>query len=137
MPASPAKPWSRPASPLWPVKSPPPPVIDYEKIIRKVILDIGYDSSEVCFDGKTCGVLNLIGQQSPDIAQGVDRKKPEDQGAGDQGLMFGYASNETDVADAGPHPVRAPSGGASGRRRKTRPTALAAPGRQVAGHLPL
>ncbi len=70
--------------------------IDYEKIIRQVILDIGYDSSEVCFDGRTCGVLNLIGQQSPDINQGVDRAKPEDQGAGDQGLMFGYATSETD-----------------------------------------
>ena len=66
--------------------------VDYEKIIRH----IGYDSSEVCFDGKTCGVLNLIGQQSPDINQGVDRAKPEDQGAGDQGLMFGYATSETD-----------------------------------------
>ncbi|MES2918499.1 MAG: methionine adenosyltransferase [Pseudomonadota bacterium] len=70
--------------------------IDFEKIIRQVILDIGYDSSDVCFDGRTCGVLNLIGQQSPDINQGVDRAKPEDQGAGDQGLMFGYATSETD-----------------------------------------
>lgn len=71
--------------------------IDYEKIIRGVINDIGYNSSDVYFDGATCGVLNLIGQQSPDINQGVDRAKPEDQGAGDQGLMFGYATSETDT----------------------------------------
>ncbi|MDE2157033.1 MAG: methionine adenosyltransferase, partial [Xanthomonadaceae bacterium] len=69
--------------------------IDLEALTRKVILDIGYDSSDVGFDGATCGVLNLIGKQSPDINQGVDRKNPEDQGAGDQGLMFGYATSET------------------------------------------
>jgi S-adenosylmethionine synthetase len=69
--------------------------IDLEAIVRGVICDIGYTSSDVGFDGRTCGVVNIIGKQSPDIAQGVDRAKPEDQGAGDQGLMFGYASDET------------------------------------------
>ncbi|MFV8818821.1 methionine adenosyltransferase [Haliea sp. E17] len=73
--------------------------VDLEQIVRDVILDIGYNSSDVGFDGASCAVLNAIGKQSPDIAQGVDEKLEDnkEQGAGDQGLMFGYATDETDV----------------------------------------
>lgn len=68
--------------------------VDIEELTRKTILDIGYTSSEMGFDANSCAVLNVIGKQSPDINQGVDRKNPLEQGAGDQGIMFGYATNE-------------------------------------------
>ena len=70
--------------------------VDLEDLIRNVSVDIGYDSSEVGYDGHTCSIVNIIGKQSPDIDRGVNRESPEEQGAGDHGLRVGYATKETE-----------------------------------------
>lgn len=71
--------------------------VDMENLVREVVRDIGYDDPEIGFDWQSCAVLNAIGKQSADISMGVDESEDHEQGAGDQGLMFGYASDETDV----------------------------------------
>ncbi len=111
--------------------------VDVEAIVRKTVLDIGYNTSDMGFDGASCGVLNIIGKQSPDIAQGVDRKDARKQGAGDQGLMFGYATNETDVLMPAAITLAHRLVKKQAQVPQERQADVAAPGREEPGHAAL
>jgi S-adenosylmethionine synthetase len=91
-------------------------IIDTEQLVRDRVNAIGYNNTDYGFDGNTCGVLNALGKQSPDIAQGVDETKDKEQGAGDQGMMYGYATNETDASVAAPRCQEPGDDPLSGRR---------------------
>ena len=79
--------------------------VDEQKVVREVVKEIGYTKAEYMFEGESCGIISTIHGQSPDINQGVERKKEEEQGAGDQGMMFGYANR--DMANYMPYANRA------------------------------
>jgi hypothetical protein len=113
--------------------------VDLEALARKVIVDIGYNSSEVGFDGATCGILNLIGKQSPDIAQGVDRKAPEEQGAGRPGPDVRLRVQRDEGVHAGGDLLRASARRAAGESAQAEEVAaaVAAPRREEPGHAAL
>ena len=108
--------------------------VDIEDVVRQTVLDIGYNDSSMGFDGASCSVLNAIGKQSVDIAMGVDRETDEAQGAGDQGLMFGYASNETSVLMPAPITYAHRLVKQQAEVRKNGDAGLPAPGCEVTGY---
>ena len=111
--------------------------IDFEALVREQVNAIGYDNADVGFDGSTCGVLNLLGRQSGDIAMGVDETDVREQGAGDQGMMYGYATGRDGCVDAGSDHLRPPTGAPAIRGTTQRLPAVAAPGCKEPGHLRL
>ncbi len=111
--------------------------VDIEEITRNTVREIGYVHSDMGFDANSCAVLSAIGKQSPDINQGVDRTDPLEQGAGDQGLMFGYATNETDVLMPAPVTYAHRLVQRQAEVRKKRYAAMAAPGCQKPDYLPV
>ena len=111
--------------------------VDLEELVRGVITDIGYTSSNVGFDGRTCGVINIIGKQSPDIAHGRRPQEPGRTGRRRPGPDVRLRQQRDAEPDAGADLLRAQAGRTPGRGAQEQAAAVAAPGRQVAGHLPL
>ena len=109
--------------------------VDFEEIVRDTVLEIGYNDSDMGFDGASCAVLNAVGKQSPNIAQGVDRGSDEEQGAGGPGPDVRLRDERNRRPHAGPDYIFAPSRAPPGRSSQERYPAVAAPGREEPGYV--